>query len=117
MRHILPLLLLVLFTAMPVQAAGPPQQPFLVIDPGMHTGVIRSISASADGTLVATASQDKTARLWSVAEKRLLRTFRLPVLEGSGGMAYAVALSPDGRLLAAGGLDADEELNHQGGYV
>jgi len=115
MRHLL--LLVLLFVATPVFAAGPPQQPFLVIDPGMHTGVIRKIDASADGTLIATASEDKTVRLWSIPEKRLLGTFRLPRSEGEGGRAYAVALSPDGRMLAAGGLDADGELNNQGGYV
>ena len=116
MRHLLLLLLLILFTAT-AQAAPPPQQPFLVIEPGMHTGVIRKLDASADGALIATASEDKTVRLWSVPGKRLLKTFRLPMSEGEGGRAYAVALSPDGRILAAAGLDADEEVNHQGGYV
>ncbi len=116
MRYILPLLLLILFAAN-ARAAEPPQRPFLVVDAGMHTGAIRKLDVSADGSLIATASEDKTARLWSVAEKRLLKTFRLPMSEGEGGRAYAVALSPDGRILAAGGLDADGEINGMGGYV
>lgn len=99
MRHVLPLLLLILFTAT-ANAAQPPQQPFLVIDAGMHTGAIRKFDVSADGSLIATASEDKTARLWSVPGKRLLKTFRLPVPEGEGGRANAVALSPDGRMPA-----------------
>ena len=99
MRHIPPLLLLILFAARPL-AADPPQRPFLVVDAGMHTGAIRKFDVSADGSLIATASEDKTARLWSVPGKRLLKTFRFPVPEGEGGRANAVALSPDGRMPA-----------------
>ncbi len=109
--------LLLLLAPLVAAAAPPPASPFLAIDPGLHTGTIRAIDASADGSLIATASEDKTVRLWSVTEKRLLRTFRLPQSAGEGGRAYAVALSPDGRILAAGGLDADHEINRQGGYV
>ena len=47
----------------------------------MHTGAIRKLDVSADGTLIATASDDKTARLWSVPERRLLKTFRLSIPE------------------------------------
>ena len=109
--------MLVFSVVVAARAQPPSQHPFLVVEPGMHTGVIRKLDVSADGTLIATASEDKTARLWSVPESRLLGTFRLPMSEGEGGRAYAVALSPDGRLLAAGGLDADQETNHQGSYV
>jgi WD40 repeat protein len=84
----------------------PDQKPFLSIESGMHTTVIRSVSVSADGKLIATASEDKTARLWSLPEGKLLKTFRVPVGEGSAGKLNSVALSPDGGLLAAGGLDA-----------
>ena len=99
MRRILTVLLLILFTSS-ARAAEPPQRPFLVVDAGMHTGAIRKFDVSADGSLIATASEDKTARLWSVPGKRLLKTFRLPVPEGEGGRANAVALSPDGRMPA-----------------
>ena len=51
----------------------------------MHTGAIRKLDVSADGTLIATASEDKTARLRSVPELRLLKTFRLAIPELAGG--------------------------------
>ena len=55
----------------------------------MHTGAIRKLDVSADGTLIATASDDKTARLWSVPERRLLKTFRLSIPELTGGRQNA----------------------------
>ena len=62
----------------------PSQEPILRIEPGMHTAVIRSISVDAGCTLMATGSQDKTVRLWSLLDTAsgtpgLLRTLRPPI--------------------------------------
>jgi WD40 repeat protein len=90
---------------LPASAADPesvlPTQPFLVVDPGMHTAPITQVAA-AQG-VVATASQDKTIRLWSAETGDLERTIRLPAGRGDIGKAYAVAMSPDAGLIAAGG--------------
>ena len=84
---------------------------FLRIEPGMHTAAIRRIGVNAAGTLMVTGSHDKTARLWALpeggrGEARLLRTLRVPIGEGNEGKVSAVALSPDGKWVAAGGWDA-----------
>jgi WD40 repeat protein len=84
---------------------------FLRIEPGMHTAMIRRIGVDAACTLMVTGSDDKTARLWALPEggrgsAELLRTLRVPIGEGDEGKVYAVALSPDGKWVAAGGWDA-----------
>ncbi len=80
----------------------------------MHTAMIRRMSLDADGRLLATASDDKTVRLWEYEEGRLrlLRVLRPPLAGGSEGKIYSVALSPDGTTVAAGGwtgYDWDEK--------
>jgi WD40 repeat protein len=50
-----------------------------------------------------TASDDKTVRVWSLPEGRLMRVLRLPIGEGNIGKAFAVAISPDGTIVAVGG--------------
>lgn len=89
--------------------ACPDQRPFLRIETGIHTAVIRGIGVDAACRLLATASDDKTVRLWSLPDGKLQRIIRPPIGEGHGGKVYATALSPDGRRLAAGGWDASEE--------
>ena len=91
------------------QEAPPPgfhDRPVLVVDPGRHTAPIRRADADAAGRLAATASDDKTVRLWSLADGALLRTIRLPAGPGNVGQAHAVALDPAGALVAAGGWTA-----------
>ena len=60
-----------------------------------------------------TGSDDKTVRVWSLADGALSRTIRLPAGPGNVGKAYAVAISPDGALIAVGGwtrwTDADPQ--------
>jgi hypothetical protein len=48
--------------------ACPDQRPFLRIEIGMHTLPISSIGVDAACRLLATASDDKTVRLWSLPE-------------------------------------------------
>ena len=67
--------------------------PFAVLD----------VAFSPDGTLIATAVADKTARLWEVGGRELLRCRH-------DGHVGAVAFSPDGKLLATASNDKTARL-------
>ncbi|MGD9868558.1 MAG: WD40 repeat domain-containing protein, partial [Hyphomicrobiales bacterium] len=81
-----------------VQAA----EPLLQLDTGGHMALVRSVLFTSSGELVS-ASDDKAIRVWDLESGRTLRTLRGQAAEGNSGKIYALALSPDGRLLAAAG--------------
>jgi WD40 repeat protein len=86
--------------------AGLYDRPVLTRDPGMHIAKITRADVSATGPYAVSGSYDKTVRIWAAPTGRRLRTIRLPQGPGPVGQVYAVAISPDGALVAAGGQTA-----------
>jgi WD40 repeat protein len=66
-----------------------------------HKDTVFSVAFSPDSKIVASASRDKTIRLWDVATLQSLGT---PLVGHSDGV-YAVAFSPDGKTLASASGD------------
>jgi WD40 repeat protein len=95
--------LLFLGMAIQLNAAEPPSEPILRLETGMHTAAIKRIASDAQGRWVVSASEDKTLRLWDARTGDLRQTYRVPVGKGLEGRLDAVAMSPDGDWIAAGG--------------
>jgi|JI9StandDraft_1071089.scaffolds.fasta_scaffold02056_2 WD40 repeat protein len=108
--------------------------PYLRIETGMHTSMIRRISIDAKQKILATASDDKTVRIFALRHTNsdvigqgdkgimgslsnhnppeLLRVIRPPLGDGDEGKLYAVALNPEGTILATGGWTSKDGLSN-----
>ena len=84
-------------------ADEPPSQPILRVETAMHTAVVRRLVVDPQRNRLITAGDDKTVRIWQLPQGRLARVLRFPIGAGYEGRIQALALSPDGRTLAAGG--------------
>jgi WD40 repeat protein/GTPase SAR1 family protein len=89
--------------ALEVKPAKKPAQPLEQSEPLAvlerrftgHSGWIRSMAVSPDGTWAASGSEDRTVRIWDVA------TGSWSTLQGHSGEVPSVAFTPDGRILSA----------------
>ena len=70
-----------------------------------HTRAVKSISLSPHDTYMASASYDKTVRLWEVATGQQVR-----VLEGHTDWVMSVTWSRDGEYIVSGGEDKSVRL-------
>ena len=88
----LPVLLFVLVAIFGSALAAPdiPKEPVLRIETGAHLSPITRISSDAAGNWAVTSSEDKTARIWSVATGQLEGVLRVPQDEGQEGSAFKV---------------------------
>lgn len=69
-----------------------------------HAGAVTGVSFSPDGKHIATASRDKTARLWDLQGKPISE------FKGHDSAVWGVSFSPDGKYLATASADGKARL-------
>jgi WD40 repeat protein len=94
----------VTLAARPAEPKAAADSPLPMLDTGGHMALIRGIAFTPDGKQLVSASEDKTIRVWDLASGKTVRTIRGESAPGNAGKVFAMALSPDGKWLAAGGM-------------
>ncbi|SMD23426.1 hypothetical protein [Lentzea albidocapillata] len=84
------------------------QQVPLAVPLAGHTGAVYLTTFSPDGSLLATASYDRTARLWDVRDRS--RPKEIAVIAEHTNWLSSAVFSPDGKVLATTGQDATIRL-------
>ena len=78
-------------------------EPILTIESGLHAGSLRSMAVDRQNRYLVTGSSDKTIRIWDLPSGNPAGILRPPIGRGGDGLISAVAVSPDGNLIACGG--------------
>jgi WD40 repeat protein len=104
---------LIFIAVTPALAAYQPREARPVLAGKMHVAPLWSIAVDRAGQYVVSVSHDRTARVWSLADGKLVRVLHPPIgetfVDVKSGLVpispkiHAVAISPDGRLVAVGG--------------
>jgi WD40 repeat protein len=76
-----------------------------IIVPGGHWDRIWGLAASPDGRYFATASHDRTVKLFDAHSLELIRT-----IEGHTQIVWSIAFSPDSKYLASSSVNGDREV-------
>ncbi|QJW99716.1 WD40 repeat domain-containing protein [Frigoriglobus tundricola] len=82
---------------------GGPDSPDVVRVLKGHTETVEAIAVSPDGALIATASFDKTVKLWDAQTGQEIRAYSGP--QGHTGQVLCVAFNAKGDQIATGGAD------------
>jgi WD40 repeat protein len=110
MRRFIPILAAVgLLLVGDVAAADTTDQPILRLDADGPLTFVSALAYGPGGRSLYEAGWDKVVRVWQTDEAgrwQLTRnlTYRIPIAAGLAGAINALAVSPDGRWLAVGGL-------------
>lgn len=102
----------ILFIVFNLVLSAQSNQTFLTLNTPMHSASIRKISTDNSNLFLLTCGDDKTAKLWELASKKLLRTFRIKIEQGNEGILNACALSPNGSIAALGGRTTDDNNSY-----
>jgi WD40 repeat protein len=70
-----------------------------------HAHLVTAVTFSRDGLLLASASRDRSIRVWDLKRRRVLKTLR-----GHTDFVSCAAFSPDGRTLASASWDGTVRL-------
>jgi hypothetical protein len=111
LAFLLPILAGVPFGPSAVADQAEPAAPILRVETGMHSAVINRVALDEANKRFVTVSDDKTTRLWSLADGSLTRVFRTDVGTGDLGAVLAVALHGDMLITGTRNLTEGGTLN------